>query len=108
MIAEASECAADQKRFWAFHDAVFTLLTRRAMNGPADIDVAARDARLDLGPFETCRESGRTRGTIESELKEGESRGVDGTPTIFVNGRMIVGNQPVEIFRSEINAARNR
>jgi protein-disulfide isomerase len=106
LIAEASECAADQKRFWAFHDAAFALVARRAMNGPADIEAAARDARLDLGAFGTCRRSGGAKSRVEADFKEGVSRGVEGTPTIFINRRMIVGNQPVGVFRAEINEAR--
>jgi protein-disulfide isomerase len=108
LIAEASECAADQKRFWAFHDAAFARVARRAMTGPADIDAAARDARLDLRAFQACRDSGATRSRIEAEFKEGASRGVEGTPTIFINNKMIVGNQPIDVFRAEIDAARRR
>jgi protein-disulfide isomerase len=108
LLAEASECAADQKRFWAFHDAAFALVARRAINGPADIEAAARDARVDLRAFEACRRSGETRSRVEADFREGTSRGVEGTPTIFINKRMIVGNQPVEVFRAEIDAARRR
>ncbi|MDR7418624.1 MAG: thioredoxin domain-containing protein [Armatimonadota bacterium] len=108
LIAEASECAVDQKRFWAFHDAAFARVARRAMTGPGDIVAAARDARLDPAALETCRNAGATRSRIEAEFREGVRRGVEGTPTLFINNKMIVGNQPADVFRSEINAARRR
>jgi protein-disulfide isomerase len=108
LIAEASECAADQHRFWAFHDAVFARAARRGMTSPADIDAAARDARLDVNALDACRRSGQDRGRVEQDFRDGTNRGVEGTPTVFVNGRKIVGNQPIEVFRAEINAARQR
>jgi protein-disulfide isomerase len=107
-IAEASECAADQQRFWAFHDAAFARLAGRAMQTPADIDAAARDAGLDLAALNTCRQKGETRPRVIADYNEGVRRGVEGTPTIFINDRKIVGNQPVDAFRAEIDAARKR
>lgn len=107
-IAEASECAADQRRFWAFHDAVYARLQRRAMRGGPDIDAAAREARLDLAALAACQRGGAMRARVEADYTEGARRGVEATPTIFVNDRMIRGNQPVDVFRSAINAARPR
>jgi protein-disulfide isomerase len=108
LIAEASECAADQQRFWAFHDAAFARLSNRAMRAPADIDAAARDAGLDLGALTSCRQSGQTRPRVVADYNDGVRRGVEGTPTVFVNDRKVVGNQPIDVFRAEIDAARRR
>jgi protein-disulfide isomerase len=107
-IAEASECAADQKRFWAFHDAVYARVERGAMRREADIDSAAREARLDLAALTACRRGGRMRSRVEADYNDGASRGVQATPTFFINGRRVVGNQPLDVFRAEINAARKR
>lgn len=107
-IAEASECAADQKRFWAFHDAVYARVQRGAMRRAADIDSAAREARLDLAALTACRQGGRMRSRVEADFNDGASRGVQATPTFFINGRQVVGNQPLDVFRAEINAARKR
>jgi protein-disulfide isomerase len=108
LIAEASECAADQRRFWAFHDAAFARLANHAMRTPADIDAAARAARLDVAALNACRQKGETRPRVIADYNDGVRRGVEGTPTIFVNNRKIVGNQPADVFRAAINAARAR
>jgi protein-disulfide isomerase len=105
-IAEASECAVDQRRFWAFHDAVFARLQRRAMRGEDDITAAAREARLDLGALAACRREGQVRARVEADFNAGTRLGVEATPTIVINGQKIVGNQPLEVFRAQINAAR--
>ena len=52
--------------------------------------------------------NGATRARVETDRADGQRRGVEGTPTIFVGGRKVVGAQPIEVFRDAINAARPR
>jgi protein-disulfide isomerase len=42
---------------------------------------------------------------VEQDMSEGRALGVTGTPTFFVNGRRLVGAQPVEAFRDAVRAA---
>jgi len=89
--AEASLCADEQKRFWDFHDSLFgnqqdlTLdsLKRRAV-----------DLKLDAPAFNTCLDSGKHADAIRKDIVEGSRAGVSGTPAIFINGRLLSGNQP--------------
>ncbi len=106
--AEASLCAADQGKFWAYHGALFARLPKGELRGLADLESAAREAGLDPGVFARCLRSGQMRARVEAERDEGLRRGVQGTPTSFVGGRVIVGAQPVEVFRAAIEAARGR
>lgn len=106
--AEASECAADQKRFWAYHDALFVRLGRGELRGSSDLDAAAREVGLEMTQFAQCLRSGQTRHRIQADLDLGTRLGVRGTPTSFVNGQYVVGAQPVEVFREAIESARRR
>jgi protein-disulfide isomerase len=40
---------------------------------------------------------------IKSNYDDGSALGVTGTPAFFINGRMLVGAQPIEQFREVIN-----
>src|SRR3990170_1764779 len=107
-MAEVSECAADQNKFWAFHDAAFQRVRGRALRRPEDAEAAAREIGLDVDALRACQQSVRARPRIEADAAEGQRRGVEATPTIFVGDRKIVGNQPIDVFRDAINAVKPR
>lgn len=106
--AEASLCAADQGKFWAYHGALFARLPRGELRGAGDLDSAAREIGLDQAVFTRCLRSGQMRARVDADRNEGLRRGVQGTPTSFVGGQAIVGAQPFEVFRAAIEAARPR
>ena len=83
---EASECAADQGKFWEFVDIAFEnqqLLSSEAL--PA----WAENIGLDVSQFEKCLKSHTHRNTVLDDYKKGRELGVGGTPTFFVNGRQV-------------------
>jgi protein-disulfide isomerase len=93
--SEASWCAAEQDRFWQFHDRIYA-------NGPdaspETLQRLASESGVDAARFSTCLASGRAATSIERDLQEGTSHGVSGTPGFFVNGRSLSGNLPLESF----------
>ena len=92
--AEAARCAGDQGKFWPYHDVLF----EKAKGTPDDLKAYARQVGLDAATFENCLTSAKHAGTVQKDLEEGARLGINGTPTFFVNGRMIVGAQPLEAF----------
>jgi protein-disulfide isomerase len=106
--ALAGECAAAQQRFWAFHDAVFRRTARRTLRGPDDLTAAAREARLDTAALAACQRTPAARAGVDADRNEGLRRGVEGTPTLFVGNKKIVGAPPYEMLRGEIRAAQPR
>lgn len=101
--AEAAECAHNQDRFWDYHDHLFE--NADALE-PADLKRYARDLGLDGEQFDECLESGAESQTVERDLATGRRLGIQGTPTFFVNGRPLVGAQPLTAFRSTIQQVR--
>jgi len=89
--AEASLCAFDQQRFWEFHDSMFG--NQRELSVP-DLKQRAADLKLDTAKFNECLDSGRKVAAIQSDIQAGARAGVTGTPAMFINGRMLSGNQP--------------
>lgn len=59
----------------------------------------AKDIGLDTARFETCMVEARHRPGIEANMAEGRRMGVTGTPTFIVNGKLLVGAQPTEVFQ---------
>jgi protein-disulfide isomerase len=52
-----------------------------------------------------CLESGRLAMTVQADMVEGRSLGVNGTPTFYVNGYPVVGAQPFQVFQTAISMA---
>jgi protein-disulfide isomerase len=95
LAAEAGVAAAEQGKFWAFHDQVFAhagKLTR------ADLETYAQAAGLDVAKLRAALDDRRFRDVVAAEAGAAESLGVDGTPTTFINGRPVVGSQSEEVF----------
>lgn len=104
IAALASECAADQGKFWEFHDAVFNdraAKGRLAMDKNRSVEVAAA-LKLDADKFRDCMQNDRTLARVQADLDEGRTIGVRGTPTFLINGKLFVGAQPWEAFQQEI------
>lgn len=103
--AEAAECANRQGKFEKYHDTLFT-------KGQADgtgLDVPslktyAKELGLDTGKFNACLDTGETAEIVKKDLSDGAAAGVSGTPTVFVNGKKIVGAQPFAVFEAAIEA----
>jgi protein-disulfide isomerase len=99
--AQASECAGEQGRFWEYHDKLFAHQAGLAFT-EAKLKQYAQELKVDVGKFGSCFDSGKYRQKVEGETAVAASLGVRGTPTFFVNSRLLVGAQPFEVFRGII------
>jgi protein-disulfide isomerase len=99
--AEAAACADEQGKFWAYHDALFS--NAKALED-SDLEQRAQEVGLDLGRFKACRAEGRARAIVERDVADARAAGITGTPSFFVNGRMLGGAQPLEKFVELIEA----
>jgi protein-disulfide isomerase len=98
--AEASWCAAEQNKFWPFHDRVYA---NRPDAGAETLSRLAGEAGLDVSAFNTCVASGRAAAAVESDAEEGARNGITGTPGFFINGRPLSGSQPMSAFEAIID-----
>jgi protein-disulfide isomerase len=93
--AEAAQCAGDQGTFWEYHDALFN---HQATGTGWDFESLARELGLQVGEFSTCLNTGRYREEVRKDLQDGLALGITSTPTFFINGRPLVGAQPLAEF----------
>jgi protein-disulfide isomerase len=98
----AAECAKDQGKFWAFHDALFE---QQANLPTMDFAKLAADLGMNRDTFSSCLAAKKYEPEVAASITEGTKFGVTGTPAIFVNGTLISGAQPFATFQSAIEAA---
>lgn len=103
---EAAECANRQGKFWPYHDILF----EKMQADGTGLDIAslkqyAQNLGLNIVKFNACLDGGETAEIVKKDLKDGQDATVSGTPTIFVDGKKVVGAQPFESFKQEIEAA---
>jgi protein-disulfide isomerase len=97
--AAAAALAADkQGKFWEFHDLLFKNYNRLNQQ---EIQEIAKKLALDMERFQKDRQDSKTLAKIQGDISEGNKAGVRGTPTIFINGRML-RNRSLEGFSALI------
>ncbi|PIN85235.1 MAG: hypothetical protein COV47_03190 [Candidatus Diapherotrites archaeon CG11_big_fil_rev_8_21_14_0_20_37_9] len=98
--AEASECAADQGKFWEMHDKLFENQT--ALTLP-DLKAYASEIGINVDEFNSCLETGAHAANVAASASYAFSIGVNSTPTFFINGEKY-SNLSFEQFKSVIDS----
>ena len=110
--AEAAECAADQGRFWDYHDLLY--LRQGAENSGVfsagnlkkyAAELKTHFSDFDTGKFDRCLDSGEKRVSVEQQTKQAREAGVQSTPSFLINGLAFSGVQSIENLRQAIEAA---
>jgi protein-disulfide isomerase len=100
-VAAAAAIAAHQQgKFWPMHDALFT--HRRDLSRPS-ILALARTAGLEMKRFEADLDSAETKKTVAHDVEDGDRAGVEGTPSVFINGRKYNGALDLTAIRTAID-----
>lgn len=99
--AVASECAADQGKFWEMHDKIFE---GQSLLGKDSYIKWAGELGLNVNTFTTCLDSGKHDAKINSDSAYGSSIGVSGTPGFFINGVKVDGALPYSNFQQIIES----
>jgi len=84
--AIAAQAANQQGKFWEFHTQLFQNYNKLSEE---KINEIAQSLKLDMEQFKQDRENPALSAIIQRDLKDGVEAGVRGTPTIFINGRLL-------------------
>jgi protein-disulfide isomerase len=109
VTAEASECAADQRKFWPMHNALY----RRQDEVYAASDLAAamtgfaRDLGLDTSTFADCLQTHKHLGEVQADYRAATEAGVRSRPVfdILPGNQRLVGSQPFNVFQRLLDSA---
>jgi len=100
--AEAALAAHAQGKFWEFHDKLFAnqqKLDRAALEG------YAKELGLNVAEFKKALDNKTYAATVDQEFKLGEEVAVDGTPTLFLNGKRVANPSDVNELSKAIDEA---
>jgi len=106
--ALAALAAAEQGKFWEYHDQLF--LNQNSLSSETYLEIA-RNMGLDQEKFSLDIMRPSLRQKIERDVEDAKKAGVTGTPTIFVNGRRLKNRDLESISRlidEEVAEAQNK
>lgn len=112
--AEASECIAElggNDTFWKYVDTIFERTTSNGTGFALDkLGPLAAELGVDQTRFQNCLDQGKYEQLVKDQIADGTANGVSGTPSTFIinsngNSQILVGAQPIEAFKTEIDKA---
>jgi protein-disulfide isomerase len=110
--ANASMCAADQERFWDYHQMLYANWKGENEGSLSDkrLVAFAESLGLDMDKFNTCFEANQFKDQIDADLKLGREMGAQGTPSVFVNGKIVSPGQvpTYDEIKAAVDAAVNQ
>ncbi len=98
--ALAAEAAHQQGKFWQMHDLMFQ---NQGQLSPEKYDAWAKELGLDVAKFKKAAGAEATRARVEEDARLGARVAPQGTPTLYVNCRAVVGAQPYEVFKKIVD-----
>jgi protein-disulfide isomerase len=107
MAAMAVNCAGEQGKYWQFHDKVFREQYNKGDDvirmKEADLKKWAKDIGVDQAMFDQCLDSEKFKHEVMKDKADGDAAGVQGTPTFFINGRIMGGAQQYPEYKKLID-----
>jgi protein-disulfide isomerase len=107
--ANAAYCAADQNKFWEYHDILFANWTGENAGDfvPDKLRQFAAALNLNMDQFNTCLNAGAHNAQVSQDVSGAKAAGVRGTPAFVINGKLTEGALPYSNFQQLIDAALN-
>lgn len=102
----ASLCVYDQanEKFWQLHDAIFEKQAEiKVADAKETFAGMARNLGVDMKKYDQCVNSEETKRRVASDMNEGRSIGISGTPTFVVDGFVISGGANIKAIRNALD-----
>jgi len=109
---EAAACANDQGKFWDYHNYLYTHQggENQGAFSKENLKKFAVEVGLNSSQFDSCLDTDKYAKLVADDLAAGQKVDVSGTPTTFVNGKIIVGAVPYadikKVIDQELDAAK--
>jgi protein-disulfide isomerase len=104
--AETALCAARQNAFWRVHDLLYQHQDVWApLKQPAAFFLSLADsAKISRPALMACVRSPETQGAVRADAEGAERSGASSTPTFYIEGGLLVGAQPLPVFRQVLDS----
>ncbi len=99
--AELGLCAARQRKFWPLHDLLFrTQKSWGPLEKPEDALLGLADSvGMNRQATLACLADSTIASAVEAEAVASARTGATATPSFYIEGGLLVGAQPIEVFR---------
>lgn len=105
--ANAARCANEQGKFWQYHDKLF--ISQNGENqgnfSKDNLKKFAADLGLNTTQFNTCVDQNKFAADVQADFTAGQAAGVDGTPALYVNNKLLSGAVSYSTVKAAIDAA---
>ncbi|MFA9412299.1 MAG: DsbA family protein, partial [Deltaproteobacteria bacterium] len=92
------------KAFWAYHDLLFQ--NQKALSRENLEKFAEQVGGIDMKAFKAALDSGKHKAAVDADMAAVTKAGARiGTPSFFINGKLLQGAQPYPAFKAAIDAA---
>ena len=104
--AELAMCAARQGMFWPMHDLLFRNQRRwQGLAEPGSYFLSLGDSvGASRDSLTACVRGGTMRALVRSDAEGAVRSGAHSTPTFYIEGGLVVGAQPIEVFRAVLDS----
>jgi protein-disulfide isomerase len=104
--AQLGVCAAQQKAFWRVHDLLFKYQdTWAPLKEAAPFFVSLADsAKLSKPELLSCLQAPETLNSVRADAEGAARSGATSTPTFYIEGGLLEGAQPLEVFRQVLDS----
>ncbi len=102
LAAEAAVAAQKQGKFWQYQDKLWEKSDELT---PAEIEKAAKEAGLDVAKFRQDMASEAVKARVQKDRNDGQSAGIQATPTLYINGREYTDGRDTDSLREWIKDA---
>lgn len=104
IAANAAMCAADQNQFWQMHDQLFASQNKgMSFYEPENLSKTAEALGMNRSQFNDCLNGLKYSSEIRQTVSEGSALGVQGTPSIFVNGTLLSNGADYTALKAELD-----
>ncbi len=101
--AIAAYCAGKEGKYWEMHDKLFENQKEWETAKDAVSLFAKYGDQLGID-IRACQKDDKVAEAVGKDLDLAKKIGANGTPTFFINGKMLVGAQPYSAFKSLIDS----
>jgi len=99
--AEAAEAAREQGKYWEYATVLFR---NQSALGVDKLRQYASEIGLDRKRFDASLDSGKLAEKVQRDVIDGHKLGINGTPTLYINGKRVSDNSFVSV-KSAVEAA---
>lgn len=112
--SEAAQCAEDQNKLWAYHDALYSAKVADDAKGgqeddgffsTAELLKLGQQTGLNMTTFTSCVQNNTDANIVAQEKGAASAAGINSTPTFLINGTVITGAQPYSVFQTALDSA---